>query len=160
MLNVTTNTRTSKGGNNLQDFNILSISSGAAGAILGYIFGEWDALLQVLVWLIVVDYLSGLASAYSEGLSTPDKGLSSRVGFKGIAKKVMILILCAASAKVDQIAGTSIVREAVIFFYIGNELLSLLENAGRIGLPVPKKLKDAVAVLKSKEDDDDTQKGA
>jgi toxin secretion/phage lysis holin len=115
------------------------------GAFVGYIFGEWSVLLQILLAFVIIDYVSGLLASGVEGK------LSSKVGFKGIAKKIMIFVLVAVGHLVDKAIGDgSMVQNAIIFFYLGNELLSILENAGRTGLPVPEQVKNAVEILKGK----------
>lgn len=117
----------------------------AVGAIVGYIFGEWSVLLQILLAFVIIDYVSGLLASGVEGK------LSSKVGFKGIAKKIMIFVLVAVGHLTDRAIGDgSMVQNAIIFFYLGNELLSILENAGRTGLPIPEQVKNAVDVLKGK----------
>lgn len=115
------------------------------GAIVGYIFGEWSVLLQILLAFVIIDYVSGLLASGVEGK------LSSKVGFKGIAKKLMIFVMVAVGHLVDKAIGDgSMIQNAIIFFYLGNELLSILENAGRTGLPVPEQIKNAVDILKGK----------
>lgn len=122
-------------------FKTLTVVS---GAIVGYL-GGLDQLLTALLVLAIVDYASGVIAAGVNGQ------LKSKVGFKGIAKKVMLFLLVAAAHVVDLIIGSNAMfRDAVIFFFIANELLSLIENAGKIGLPVPQVLKNAVEVLKGK----------
>jgi len=117
----------------------------AVGAIVGYIFGEWSVLLQILLAFVIIDYVSGLLASGVEGK------LSSKVGFRGIVKKIMIFVLVAVGHLVDKAIGDgSMIQNAIIFFYLGNELLSILENAGRTGLPVPEQVKNAVDVLKGK----------
>lgn len=115
------------------------------GAVVGYLFGGWSVLLQVLLAFVVIDYMSGLLASGVEGK------LSSKVGFKGIAKKIMIFALVSVGHLVDTAIGDgSMIQNAIIFFYLGNELLSILENAGRTGLPVPEQIKNAVQILKGK----------
>ncbi|PEA78139.1 phage holin family protein [Bacillus wiedmannii] len=112
------------------------------GGFCGYFLGGWDTTLKVLVIMAAIDYLTGVIAAGFNG------ELKSKVGFKGIAKKVVLFLLVAAAAQADAIVGTnSALREATIFFFIGNELLSLLENAGRMGIPLPSALTNAVEVL-------------
>jgi toxin secretion/phage lysis holin len=121
--------------------------SGAAitGAVVGYLFGEGSVVLQVLLAFIAFDYITGLLASGVEGK------LSSKVGFKGIAKKLMILCLVAVGHLIDKAVGQgSIIQNTVTFFYLGNELLSILENVGRSGVPVPDQLKNAVEILKGK----------
>lgn len=114
------------------------------GAVVG-LLGGLDEITTALLILIVIDYVSGVLAAAIHG------ELKSKVGFRGITKKVFILFLVAAAHVIDGIIGTNAMfREAVIFFFIANELLSLIENAGKIGLPVPSILEKAVESLKSK----------
>lgn len=121
------------------------IGATALGGISGYLWGGWSTLIQILLVFVVIDYLTGLLAAGYEGK------LSSKIGFKGIAKKIMIFALVAVAHMIDKSLGNgNIFRDAVIFFYLGNELLSILENAGRTGLPVPDQIKSAVQVLKGK----------
>ena len=110
---------------------------------LGYFLGGCDGLLIALVVFVAVDYLTGVICAVS------DKKLSSEVGFKGICRKVLIFLLVGIANIVDvQVIGTgSVLRTAVIFFYLSNEGVSLLENAAHLGLPVPEKMKDILAQL-------------
>lgn len=111
-------------------------------------WGRLDGLLYALIAFMAMDYITGLAVAWLH------KELSSEVGFKGIAKKVFILILVAVGHILDThvLGGGSVCRSAVIGFYIANEGISILENAGNIGIPLPKKLIDVLKQLKSKED--------
>ncbi|TXR98748.1 holin [Bacillus sp. SH7-1] len=116
------------------------------GGFCGYFLGGWDATLKVLVTMAIIDYLTGVIAAGFNG------ELKSKVGFKGIAKKVVLFLLVAAATQVDVIMGTnSAVREGTIFLFIGNELLSLLENAGRMGITLPTALTNAVEILGGKQ---------
>ena len=119
------------------------------GGVLGWFLGDLDGFLYALIAFVVIDYLTGLLSAGVQ------KQLSSEVGFKGIAKKVAIFLLVGVANIVDVnvLQNGSALRTAVIFFYLSNEGLSILENAGNIGLPIPEKLKGMLAQLKDKEDD-------
>ena len=130
--------------------NFIKFIAGIGGGLASYLWGGWSALLQVLVIFIILDYVIGVivAAMYGE--------LNSKVGFKGIAKKVMILVLVAAAHSIDKItAGDgTFIRDAVIFFYIANELLSILETVGRTNLPIPSVLKKAVETLNNKSGDD------
>lgn len=120
----------------------------AIGGWLGYFLGGWDGFLYALVAFVVIDYITGLMCAVLE------KKLSSEVGFRGIFKKVLILSLVAIGHTIDQsvIGEGSVIRTAVIFFYLSNEGVSILENTARIGLPVPQKLKDILEQLHNKSD--------
>lgn len=122
---------------------ITSTLVAGAGACANYFFGGWDMVLRTLLLLMVLDYLTGLICA------AKDKELSSSTGFKGLGKKVMILIIVALAVSLDNITGTNgIVRSLVIFFYASMEGISILENAARAGVPVPDKLKDMLVQLK------------
>ncbi|MGN4668566.1 phage holin family protein [Bacillus cereus group sp. MYBK234-1] len=115
------------------------------GGFCGYFFGGWDAVLQILVTMAIVDYITGVIAAGYNGQ------LKSKVGFKGIAKKVVLFLLVGVAAQLDAAIGSnSAIREATIFFFMGNELLSILENAGRMGIPLPQPLTSAVEILGGK----------
>jgi len=129
--------------------NVYKFSMIALGGIVGYLWGGWSALLGILLAFVIIDYITGFIAAGAEGK------LSSRVGFKGIAKKILIFVLVAVAHLLDEALGgnNDIFRDAVIFFYLANELLSIIENAGRAGLPIPEVLKNAVEILKGKGDE-------
>lgn len=117
----------------------------AIGGYLGFYLGSIDAFIYTLLAFVVADYVTGVLRAGVE------KKLSSRVGFKGIAKKIMIFIVVGVAnlCDVNLIKGDgTMIRTAIIFFYIANEGLSILENSMAIGLPVPKKLKDMLVRFK------------
>lgn len=124
-------------------WNTIQLIFAAVGGWLGYFLGGCDGLLYALLAFVVVDYITGVMCAVS------DKKLSSEVGFKGICRKVLIFLLVGVANILDvQVIGTgSILRTAVIFFYISNEGVSLIENAAHLGLPVPEKLKDVLEQL-------------
>jgi toxin secretion/phage lysis holin len=117
----------------------------ALGAAAGYLFGNWYPLIGLLITFITLDYLAGLLAAAYEGR------LSSKVGFRGIAKKVMIFLIVAVAHLSDQIIGLDhVVMNTTIYFYLANELLSIVENAGRTGLPVPQPIRNMIEILKGK----------
>ena len=129
---------------------LIKIFIATFGAFCGYFLGGWDTTLKVLVIMAAIDYLTGVFAAGYNG------ELKSKVGFKGIAKKAVLFLLVAAATQADAIIGTnSAIREATIFFFIGNELLSLLENAGRMGIPLPSALTNAVEILGDKQKQED-----
>ena len=123
----------------------------AVGGFLGWFVGGFDGLLYALIALMAADYVTGVMCAIA------DRTLSSEVGFRGIFKKVLIFSLVAIGHIVDQsvIGEGSVIRTAVIFFYLSNEGVSILENAAHIGLPVPQKLKDILEQLHNKIDKED-----
>ena len=132
----------------------IQMAVAAIGGWLGYFLGGMDGLMIALIIFMVLDYITGLMCAIT------DKKLSSAVGFKGICKKVLILMLVGVANVVDiHIVGTgSALRSAVICFYLSNEGLSLLENAAHIGLPIPDKMKDVLAQLHGREDKSNDEK--
>ena len=119
-----------------------------AGTAVGYVFGGWDVSLTVLLILIIADYISGVLAAVS------DKNVSSAVGFKGIAKKIMLLIIVGLGALVDRLLGNQgmVCRNLTTWFYIANEGISIVENAGNLGLPVPDKISAILTQIKDKGD--------
>ncbi len=139
----------------MRDFSIdliwtkVQIAITALGGWLGYFLGGMDGLMIALIVMMTLDYISGVMCAII------DKKLSSAVGFKGICKKVFILMLVGVAHIIDlHVVGTgSALRGAVICFYMSNEGLSLLENAAHIGLPIPDKLRDILIQLHDKERD-------
>ena len=124
-------------------WNVIQLVFAAIGGWLGWFLGGCDGLLYALIAFVVVDYVTGVMCAVI------DKKLSSVVGFRGIFKKVLIFLLVGVANILDaQVIGTGcVLRTAVIFFYISNEGVSLLENAGHLGLPIPTKLKAVLEQL-------------
>ena len=130
----------------------IELAFAAFGGFLGWFWGGFDGFLYALIAFVVVDYITGVMCAIA------DKNLSSAVGFKGICRKVLIFVLVGVGNLVDVyvLGQGGVLRTAVIFFYLSNEGVSFLENAGRLGLPIPQKLKD---VLEQLHDKTETGKG-
>ena len=124
-------------------WNTIQLIFTAVGGWLGYFLGGCDGLLYALIAFVVIDYITGVMCAII------DRKLSSAVGFKGIFRKVLIFLLVGIANSIDvQVIGTgAVLRTAVIFFYISNEGVSLLENAGHLGLPIPEKIKTVLEQL-------------
>ena len=139
----------------MRDFSIdiiwskIQIAITAIGGWLGYFLGGMDGMLIALLVFMAIDYITGVMCAIA------DKTLSSQIGFKGICKKVLILMLVGIAHIVDtKVVGTgSALRGAVICFYLSNEGLSLLENAAHLGLPIPDKLKEVLSQQHNREED-------
>lgn len=129
-------------------WNTIQVVFAGIGGWLGYFLGGCDGLLYALLAFVVLDYITGVMCAIN------DHTLSSEVGFRGICRKVIIFMLVGIANTLDMhIIGTgSVLRTAIIFFYISNEGVSLLENAGHLGLPIPVKLKDILAQLHDRSD--------
>lgn len=124
-------------------WNTIQLIFAGIGGWLGYFLGGCDGLLYALIAFVIIDYITGVMCAIS------NHTLSSEVGFKGICRKVLIFLLVGIANILDvQVIGTgSVLRTAVIFFYISNEGVSLLENAGHLGLPIPVKIKAVLEQL-------------
>ena len=129
-------------------WNTIQLAFAAVGGWLGYFLGGCDGLIYALIAFVVIDYITGVMCAIS------DKTLSSEVGFKGICRKVLIFLLVGIGNIIDaQVLGSpGVLRTAVIFFYLSNEGVSLLENAAHLGLPVPDAIKTVLEQLHDRSD--------
>lgn len=120
----------------------IEVGFASVGTFLLYFLGGWDIALQCLITAIVLDYISGLIKAYNT------KTLSSKIGFKGLLKKVGILCIVVLSVLLDRITGESgVIRTMVIYYFVANEGLSVLENFAEAGLPIPQFIRDALLNL-------------
>lgn len=130
---------------------IIDSLAGAVGAAIGFLFGEVNGLFWALIAFMALDYITGVIVAII------NKRLSSEVGFKGLAKKFLILIFVAVGHIIDTyiLGGTPAAMSAVMLFYIANEGISIIENAAALGLPVPNKLKEIMEQIKSKSESED-----
>ena len=135
-------------------WNYIQLVFTAIGGWLGWFLGGCDGLLYALLAFVVIDYLTGVLCAIA------DQKLSSAIGFRGICNKVVIFVLVGVAHILDtQIIGSgSILRTAVIFFYLSNEGVSLLENASHLGLPIPTKIKDVLKQLHDRAEEGDDVK--
>ena len=129
-------------------WNTIQLAFAAVGGWLGYFLGGCDGLLYALIAFVAIDYITGVMCAIA------DKSLSSEVGFKGICRKVLIFLLVGIGNIIDvQVLGApGVLRTAVIFFYLSNEGVSLLENAAHLGLPVPDAIKTVLEHLHDRSD--------
>ena len=129
----------------------VTLGFGGIGGVLGLLFGELDGSLYALVVFVIADYFTGVISAIN------NKKLSSDIGFEGISKKICIFVLVAIANIVDVniLNSGAAVRTAVIFFYLSNEGISVLENAVKLGLPVPEKLRNVLLKMNEGDSDDD-----
>lgn len=125
--------------------NVMQYIFTAIGGIVGWFFGGLDGFLYALITFVVIDYVTGVMVGFTE------KKLSSEVGFKGICRKVVIFCLVGMAHILDVhiIQTGNVLRTAVIFFYLSNEGISIIENAAMLGLPVPKKIRDVLEQLKN-----------
>ncbi len=130
-------------------WNMIQLMFTAVGGWLGWFLGGCDGLLYALIAFVVIDYITGVMCAIN------DHSLSSEVGFRGICRKVLIFLLVGIAniLDVNVIGAGSVLRTAVIFFYISNEGVSLMENAAHLGLPVPEKIKVVLEQLHDRAED-------
>lgn len=130
---------------------IIDSIAGAVGAVLGFMYGEVSGLFWALIAFMALDYITGVIVAVIE------KRLSSEVGFRGLAKKFLILVFVAVGHIADTyiLGGTPAAMSAVMLFYIANEGISIIENAAALGLPVPKKLTSIMEQIKNKSESEE-----
>lgn len=131
---------------------LLCTIAGVAGGVLSALFGGWDASLVTLVVFMAVDYISGLvvAGVFHASKKTDTGTLQSRAGWKGLCKKVMTLLFVLIGHRLDLAVGTQYIREGIIIGFMVNELISIVENAGLMGLPLPEIVHKAIEVLTEK----------
>ena len=131
---------------------------GALGGVIASLFGGWDAALQTLIILMAIDYITGLvvAGVFHKSPKTKSGTLESRAGWKGLCRKGETLLIVLVACQLDAVMATSFVRDAVIIGFIANEVISIIENAGLMGLPIPAALTKAVDILKQRSEE---QKG-
>ena len=136
-----------------QIWNGIQVAFTALGGFLGWFLGGVDGFLYALIAFVVIDYITGVMCAVN------DHTLSSEVGFRGICRKVLIFLLVGIANVLDvQVIGTgSVLRTAVIFFYISNEGVSLLENAAHLGLPVPEKIKAVLEQIHNRAESEESK---
>lgn len=127
--------------------NFINFVTGTLATTLVYFLGGWDIALQILITVIILDYVTGIFKAIY------NKKINSSVGLKGIIKKLGYLIIVAVAVILDKIAGNSgAIRTLVIYFFVANEGISILENWGAMGLPLPQKIFDVLEQLKNEND--------
>lgn len=122
---------------------------GVIGGGIAYLFGGWDSSLVTLLIFMLADYVTGLivAGVFHKSKKTDTGNLDSRVGWKGICKKFVTLLFIIVAHRLDLQMGTLFIKDAVCIAFITNEALSLVENAGLMGIPIPKAIREAIAVL-------------
>lgn len=140
----------------MQKLSFLSIM-GVIGAFISTLFGGWDAALTTLVIFMAIDYVAGLVVAgvfHKSGKST-NGALDSHAGWKGICKKGMALLIVLIAVRLDLTIGTQYIKDAVVIAFIANEVISIIENAGLMGVPIPAVIVKAIDLLKSKSEGND-----
>jgi len=139
---------------NINNFKIGILSlSGVVGSIIANFLGGWDMALQTLVLFMAVDYIMGLmvAGIFKKSQKSETGALDSRAGWKGLFKKGVTLMIVLVATQLDKMTGTEVIRDAVIIAYVVNEAISIIENAGLMGVPIPNIIKRTLELLKNKE---------
>ena len=129
---------------------------GIVGSTVAAAFGGWDAAMITLISMMVIDYLTGVlvAGVFHNSPKTENGALESKAGWKGLCRKGMTLLIVLVASRLDIILGTGFIRDAVIIGYIANETISIIENAGLMGVPIPETIKKAIEVLQQKGSED------
>lgn len=127
---------------------LVNTGAGFIGAIVSYAYGGWSEALSFLLLVIAIDIVTGMYASIKEG-----HGLSSTIGSSGLAKKGLMLLVILLAHRMDVLMETNVVMTGAVYFYIANELVSIVENYGRIGLPLPERVKSIIAILKGRADD-------
>ena len=129
---------------------------GIVGSAVAAAFGGWDAAMITLVSMMVIDYLTGVlvAGVFHNSPKTENGALESKAGWKGLCRKGVTLLIVLVASRLDIILGTGFIRDAVIIGYIANETISIIENAGLMGVPIPEAIKKAIEVLQQKGSED------
>ena len=135
--------------------NILSTYIGILGSIIASLLGGWDMALQTLIIFMTIDYVTGLmvAGIFKKNTKTKHGALESVAGWKGLCRKGVALLIVLIACRLDLLTGANLIRDAVVIAYCTNEAISIIENAGLMGVPIPTRLTKAIEALKSKEDD-------
>lgn len=135
---------------------VLFTTTGIIGAFIAQLFGGWTQGMTTLVILMIVDYVMGILVAAVFGMSkkTEDGKLESRAGWKGLVRKGVTLLIILVATRIDMLMGTTFVRDAAVIGFSANELLSIVENAGLMGIPMPKVITDAVEVLQNRAEEE------
>ena len=135
--------------------NVVTGVIGVIGGTISYALGGWDLALQTLLIFMAIDYVTGLivAGVFKKSPKTKKGGLSSLIGWKGLCRKGMALMIVLIACRLDMFVGTDFIRDAVVIAYCTNEAISIIENAGIMGVPIAKPITNAIEALKSKGDD-------
>ena len=136
--------------------DMICLGLGVAGSLAAALFGSWDAALVTLIIFMGVDYLTGLlvAGVFHRSSKSASGALESLAGFKGLCRKGMEMLVVLVACRLDLVMGSNFIRDAVVIAFIANEAISIVENAGLMGVPMPRALVQAVEVLKRKAEAD------
>lgn len=135
---------------------------GLIGGVIASLYGGWDAALQTLIIFMAIDYITGLivAGVFHASPKTETGTLESRTGWKGLIRKGETLLIVLVACRLDAVMGSNFVRDAAVIAFVANETISIIENAGLMGLPIPAVIIKAVDILKQKAESSTEQKGS
>lgn len=136
--------------------DVICAGLGAVGGWISWLLGGWDSAVVTLLIFMAIDYISGLAVAgvFHASRKTDSGALESRAGWKGLCKKAMTLLFVLIAHRLDMVIGTTYIRDAVVIAFVANELISIVENAGLMGVPLPAVIERSIDLLQKKVDDD------
>ena len=137
------------------EYKTLLFLTGVIGGTIASYLGGWDTALQTLILFMAADYITGLmvAGIFHKSDKTPGGGLESRAGFKGLCRKGVVLLIVLIACRLDLLTGTDFIRDSCVVAFVVNEALSIIENAGLMGVPIPSVITKTLEALKAKEDD-------
>ena len=132
--------------------DVICAGIGAVGGWISWLLGGWDTAVVTLVIFMAIDYISGLAVAgvFHASRKTDSGALESRAGWKGLCKKAMTLLFVLIAHRLDMVIGTTYIRDAVVIAFVANELISIVENAGLMGVPLPAAIEKSIDLLQKK----------
>ncbi len=133
---------------------LLCLSIGVSGSVIAGLFGGWDAALLTLLIFMAIDYITGLvvAGVFHNSPKTENGNIESKAGWKGLCRKCMTLLFVLVATRLDVMLGAEYIRDGVCICFIVNETISIIENAGLMGVPIPKQIVNAIEILKNKGD--------
>lgn len=143
----------------MRNSQVISAMIGAIGALFTSLFGGWDTGMTTLIIFMAIDYMAGLvvAGVFKQSQKSDSGALESRAGWKGLCRKGMSLLFVLIAYRLDLMIGTDYIRDAVVIGFCANELISIVENAGLMGLPLPKPIMKALDVLRDKAEFEDKE---
>lgn len=132
--------------------DVICAGLGAVGGWISWLLGGWDSAVVTLLIFMAIDYISGLAVAgvFHASRKTDSGALESRAGWKGLCKKAMTLLFVLIAHRLDMVIGTTYIRDAVVIAFVANELISIVENAGLMGVPLPAAIEKSIDLLQKK----------
>lgn len=135
----------------------ICVAIGIAGGYIASLFGGWDAALKTLILFMAVDYVTGLmvAGIFNNSRKTETGSLESLAGWKGLCRKGVSLLIVLVACRLDLIMGSSFIRDATVVAFVANETISIIENAGLMGVPIPEIIVKSIEVLKNKAEKED-----